>query len=261
MAGDWIKMRTNLDSNVRVIELASLLGLPELHVVGCLWKLWAWADTHTHDGNAIRVTGVTLDRFTGVDGFADALRKVGWLEGRDNALTFPRFAEHNGQTAKKRAETNQRVATHRNAKAVTDVTRIALPEKRREEKKEKEKYEKEKVPKAEEASPLLERLPAALNTEEFRGMWMRWTAYCFHRDGRHNEPQLEMNLMTLQERIQQGGISKAITDLRYSIESGTKGRIYDSAADFSRKPAPPPAPKPDPYAGFLHIKRKASVAS
>jgi hypothetical protein len=153
------------------------------------------------------------------------------------------------------------VATHRNAKAVTDVTRIALPEKRREEKKEKEKYEKEKVPKAEEASPLLERLPAALNTEEFRGMWMRWTAYCFHRDGRHNEPQLEMNLMTLQERIQQGGISKAITDLRYSIESGTKGRIYDSAADFSRKPAPPPAPKPDPYAGFLHIKRKASVAS
>jgi hypothetical protein len=139
MAGDWIKMRTNLDSNVRVIELASLLGLPELHVVGCLWKLWAWADTHTHDGNAIRVTGVTLDRFTGVDGFADALRKVGWLEGRDNALTFPRFAEHNGQTAKKRAETNQRVATHRNAKAVTDVTRIALPEKRREEKRRKKK--------------------------------------------------------------------------------------------------------------------------
>jgi hypothetical protein len=133
MAGDWIKMRTNLDSDVRVIELASMLGLPELHVVGCLWKLWAWADMHTHDGNAIRVTGVTLDRFTGVDGFAEALRKVGWLEGRDNALSFPRFAEHNGQTAKNRAETKQRVAKHRNAKAVTDVTGNTLPEKRREE--------------------------------------------------------------------------------------------------------------------------------
>lgn len=134
MAGDWIKMRTNLDTDTRVIELAAMLELPELHVVGCLWKLWAWADQHTLDGNAIRVTCVTLDRFTGVAGFADALRKVGWLDGRDSALTFPRFAEHNGQTAKKRAETKERVANHRNTKAVTDVTQKVLPEKSREEK-------------------------------------------------------------------------------------------------------------------------------
>lgn len=134
MAGDWIKMRTNLDTDVRVLEMAELLSLSELHVVGCLWKLWSWADQHTHDGNAIRVTCVTLDRFTAVTGFADALRKVGWLEGRDGALTFPRFAEHNGQTAKNRAETKERVAKHRNAKSVTDVTQKVLPEKRREEK-------------------------------------------------------------------------------------------------------------------------------
>jgi hypothetical protein len=134
MAGDWIKMRTNLDTDVRVLEIAEMLSLTELHVVGCLWKLWSWADQHTHDGNAIRVTHVTLDRFTAVTGFADALRKVGWLEGRDGALTFPRFAEHNGQTAKNRAETKERVAKHRNAKTVTDVTQKPLPEKRREEK-------------------------------------------------------------------------------------------------------------------------------
>ena len=134
MAGDWIKMRINLDSNPHVIELAEILGLPELHVVGCLWKVWSWADSHSIDGNAIRVTDVTLDRFTSVTGFAAALRKVGWLEGRDNALSFPRFAEHNGQTAKNRAETASRVAKHRNAKSVTDVTQKALPEKRREEK-------------------------------------------------------------------------------------------------------------------------------
>ena len=86
-------------------------------------------------GNALTVTDVTLDRFVDRTGFADALRKVGWLEGRDGALTFPRFAEHNGQTAKKRAETQARVAKHRNAKTVTPVTREVLPEKRREEKK------------------------------------------------------------------------------------------------------------------------------
>lgn len=134
MAGDWIKMRINLDTDPRVIAMAAQLNVPELHIVGCCWKVWAWADSHTEDGNAIRVTDVTLDRFTGVTGFAAALRNVGWLEGRDNALTFPRFAEHNGQTAKKRGETAIRVAKCRNAKRVTHVTQKVLPEKRREEK-------------------------------------------------------------------------------------------------------------------------------
>lgn len=134
MAGDWIKMRSNLDGDWRVIAIAAELGVPELHVVGCLWKVWSWADQHFLDGNAIRVTDVTLDRFTSLTGFSAALRKVGWLEGRDSALTFPRFAEHNGQTAKKRCETAIRVAKSRNAKRVTDVTQKVLPEKRREEK-------------------------------------------------------------------------------------------------------------------------------
>lgn len=134
MAGDWIKMRTNLDTNPKVIQLATEFEVSELTIVGALWKLWSWADSHSIDGNAIVVTHVTLDRFTGITGFADMLRKVGWLEGRDGALCFPRFAEHNGQTAKKRAETKDRVRKCRNNKPVTDVTQKVLPEKRREEK-------------------------------------------------------------------------------------------------------------------------------
>jgi hypothetical protein len=130
----WIKMRTNLDTDPRVLAMASTLGLADLHVVGCLWKVWSWADSHTLDGNAICVTDVTLDRFTGVTGFAQAMRSVGWLAGADGAISFPRFAEHNGQTAKKRAETAIRVAKSRNAKRVTNVTPKVLPEKRREEK-------------------------------------------------------------------------------------------------------------------------------
>ena len=78
MAGDWIKMRCNLDTDWRVIQIACQLGMSELHVVGCLWKLWTWADQNTADGNAVSVTDVTLDRFTGVTGFASAMRNVGW---------------------------------------------------------------------------------------------------------------------------------------------------------------------------------------
>lgn len=134
MAGDWIKMRCNLDTDWRVIQIASQLEMSELHVVGCLWKLWTWADQNTADGNAVSVTDVTLDRFTGVTGFASSMRNVGWLTGENYQITFPNFVEHNGSTAKKRAKTQQRVSKHRNARSVTDVTLKALPEKRREEK-------------------------------------------------------------------------------------------------------------------------------
>lgn len=130
MAFDWIKMRSNIDHDWRVIRMAELLGLPELHIVGCLWKVWSWADQNTVDGNAICVTDVTLERYTGVTGFAYAMREVGWLRGENGALCLPNFTEHNGQTAKKRAQTQVRVAKHRNAPSVTK----ALPEKRREEK-------------------------------------------------------------------------------------------------------------------------------
>jgi hypothetical protein len=131
MAFDWIKMRSNIDHDWRVVRMAELLGLPELHIVGCLWKVWSWADQNTVDGNAICVTDVTLERYTGVTGFAYAMRQVGWLKGENGALCLPNFLEHNGQTAKKRAQTQVRVAKHRNASSVTK----ALPEKRREEKK------------------------------------------------------------------------------------------------------------------------------
>jgi hypothetical protein len=57
---------------------------------------------------------------------------VGWLEGRDGDLSFPHFDRHNGQTAKKRALTKNRVEKTRG----DSVTLPALQERyqRREEK-------------------------------------------------------------------------------------------------------------------------------
>lgn len=133
MAGDWIKMRSNLHEDPRVISIAAALATDELHVVGMLWRVWSWADCQSFDGNALSVTESFLDRITRNAGFAAALRKVGWLDGQDNLLAFPRFKEHNGQTAKGRALTKNRVEKSRNAKTVTNVTPAPLPEKRREE--------------------------------------------------------------------------------------------------------------------------------
>ena len=139
MAGDWIKMNSNLDTNPKVIQVAGIVDLDEIHVVGCLHKIWSWADQHSLKGNALTVSVSFLDRLVRVSGFAEALRSVDWLEGEDSNISFPRFAEHNGQTAKQRASTAKRVANHKaktNAPTVSEVLPPALPreEKRREEK-------------------------------------------------------------------------------------------------------------------------------
>lgn len=128
-------MRVELDFAPKVIGISDALGKPVLHVVGMLWKLWSWADAHSLDGNALSVTEMTLDRIVDCAGFADALRKVGWLEGREGLLSFPRFAEHNGQTAKARALTQKRLQRFRSKKMKRScnapVTHQTLPEKRR----------------------------------------------------------------------------------------------------------------------------------
>jgi hypothetical protein len=132
MAGDWIKMRCNLDTDPAVFQMAAALQMDELAVVGRLWKVWAWADQHIADCNAVSVTTNVLDRITTTPGFSEAMRKVGWLEGREGALSFPHFDRHNGQTAKKRALTKNRVEKTR----ADSVTLPALQERyqRREEK-------------------------------------------------------------------------------------------------------------------------------
>ena len=77
MAGDWIKMRKVLGRHPKVFELSALLELHRHQVIGMLHEVWSWADDHSIDGNAVSVTGVTLDRIAECDGFAAALRKVG----------------------------------------------------------------------------------------------------------------------------------------------------------------------------------------
>lgn len=109
MAGDWIKIETVTPDKPEVMRLADVLGLDQDAVLGKLVRLWAWADAHTTDGTALSVTERALDRVVFCAGFAAALRQVGWLEGRDAALRLPNFDRHNGQSAKKRAETNRGV--------------------------------------------------------------------------------------------------------------------------------------------------------
>lgn len=156
MAGDWIKVLSSTPDKPEVHSMAHLLGIDPDAVVGKLIRIWIWADQHVESCNAnvtlaalhdryINVTRSLLDRITGADGFTDALISVGWLEVEGDKLYFPNFDRHNGNTAKSRALTADRVQKSRDSRNA-DVTLMyqkcnaanvtsALPEKRREEKR------------------------------------------------------------------------------------------------------------------------------
>jgi hypothetical protein len=150
MAGDWIKISSNLADKPEVVRMAFLLKIDRDFVAGKLARLWSWADQHSVDGNGITVTCDFIDELVRKRGFARAMADVGWLTGEDNSLNLPNFDRHNGETAKARAVTNRRVAKHRNqsessghdeengnADTVTNVTPIANKKRyqRREEKR------------------------------------------------------------------------------------------------------------------------------
>lgn len=104
MAGDWIKMRTNLDTDPAVVRISSALEADRFSVVGRLHKIWAWANEHLTDGQNVPVDAAFLDELVASPGFAAAMRDAGWLSGRDGCLCFPGFERHNGESAKRRAQ-------------------------------------------------------------------------------------------------------------------------------------------------------------
>jgi hypothetical protein len=142
----WLKFDTDTPEKPEVLAITAAMGWadPDL-TVGKLFKVWRWFDKQTIDGNARSVTPALLDHVIGVTGFSEAMAAAGWLDVSDAGLTLPKFDRHNGQTAKDRALTAQRVAKSKqksragnatgNASTVTASVTGALPreEKRREE--------------------------------------------------------------------------------------------------------------------------------
>lgn len=146
MAGDWIKMRTNLWDDPRVGRICDLTGAKEATIVGALYWLWATADQHTEDGCMPGLSMQQIDRKVGLRGFSAALVDVGWLSDDPQGVVIANFEDHNGASAKKRAQTARRVANHRsgnaeetpqggNGNAPSVNTALAREEKRREEEK------------------------------------------------------------------------------------------------------------------------------
>lgn len=141
----WIKMRTNLASDPRVMMLSQQLQVHRAQVIGGLFMLWAIADQHSEDGSLPGYTAAVVDEMVGIPGFSKALAAPwpGWLVILSDGVCIERFDEHNTASAKQRAQAAVRASRSRHADSVTEVQQArhaasvteTRSEKRREEKK------------------------------------------------------------------------------------------------------------------------------
>lgn len=175
MASSWIKVEVITPDKPEIFQIAEILNIDPDAVLGKLVRIWAWADQQTVDGNAGSVTKGVLDRIAFITGFADALIAVGWLAYDGNKLILPNFERHNGESSKKRALTNRRVAAHRKNET-QKVTLTALQKALPEEEEEEEEEVKDKIhpnpPRGREPKKSYP-YPEQLNAEA----WDEWKAY------------------------------------------------------------------------------------
>ncbi|AKJ28781.1 hypothetical protein [Caldimonas brevitalea] len=109
MAGDWIKMRSDLHTHPKVVRIASALGADKFRVIGGLHAVWSIFDAHSEDGLLEGYTPEAMDDAIGWPGFCAAMQCVSWLVHADGeGLEMPEFDEHNGQSAKRRDTESKR---------------------------------------------------------------------------------------------------------------------------------------------------------
>lgn len=144
MAGDWIKMRIDLQTHPKVFRMVSALQADRLRIIGGLHVAWSIFDTHSSDGVLVGYTVDAMDAVVGWPGFTQAMIDVEWAAVEDDgSLVMPRFDEHNGASAKRRAndserKRNERKKPVRNLSALDADSLRTREEKRREEKKEQD---------------------------------------------------------------------------------------------------------------------------
>lgn len=129
-------MRADLHTHPKVVRISSALKADRLRVIGGLHAVWCLFDAHSVDGELEGYTPQALDDLIGWPGFAASMIAVKWLEETGESLATPRFDEHNGQSAKRRAQETERKRLAREEEEMSagdaDKKR-AREEKRREE--------------------------------------------------------------------------------------------------------------------------------
>ena len=212
MAGDWIKMRTDLYRDPKVCAIADRLMDQEGELAGYVSQNCQRSMTVTRNvmrnvtvGALVSVWGVmrlrgkrinddlvfrsgtlwVIDDLSELPGFGEAMAYVGWVVADQDGITFPNFfseynSDPNEDAKAKNAERQRRYRekTKQKSDVTEDVTEAsqsnAREEKRREEVNPKTKTPKPPTPdKPARFDPLAIELPDCVTPEA----WAKWIAY------------------------------------------------------------------------------------
>ncbi|MFK9098283.1 Pyocin large subunit-like protein [Pseudomonas guariconensis] len=147
MAGDWIKMRVDLQTHPKVFRMVSALRADRLRVIGGLHVAWSIFDTHSADGVLHGYTTEAMDAVIGWPGFTQAMVDVEWADiDEHGSLVMPRFDEHNGASAKRRANDSERKRESRKANSVRNPSASDADKMRTREEKRREEKEQDQKP-------------------------------------------------------------------------------------------------------------------
>ena len=113
MAMSWTKIQYTTPEKPEIFRLSRLLTItPEKAFLLCV-RFWCWCDANLSDGKCPFFVREELDTIVKQDGFAEALRQVGWLDIRGDNMTIPNYERHLGKNSKVRAKDADRKAKHR----------------------------------------------------------------------------------------------------------------------------------------------------
>jgi len=133
----WIKVQVTLPESPKIFRLARLLGVGGMEALGYAVRWFCWLDTYCAHG-ATELHADEVDALVGREGITAAFCELGWASvDAEGYVLVLEFDKHNGTSSKLRAETQCRVAAHRerkrvaaecNGNGVTSALPKALPE-------------------------------------------------------------------------------------------------------------------------------------
>lgn len=91
MAGEWIKMRTDLRSSMELWSIINDLSISEVEAMGLLCICASWFVTHGKHGR-VRCEPHIVDSLLNKPGFSAALMKAGWMRYEHGSLMIRHFS-------------------------------------------------------------------------------------------------------------------------------------------------------------------------
>ena len=109
----WIKVQVTLPESPKIFRLARLLGVCRMEALGYAVRWFCWLDTYCANGST-ELTEGDVDALIGKSGITRAFCELEWAAvDADGFVRVMDFAKHNGESSKKRAESQARMAAMR----------------------------------------------------------------------------------------------------------------------------------------------------